>query len=121
VIFGFFSSTNHFKKDHETQLVFLKDLVLYVIKDFLPMKIIKSIWLQQTIYKLCPKVIFPSKKLFMEEVLLALVEKTLVTFVQLALVTCLFTTCTFDMWMLARAHNMFVVVSIFDPTIACDN
>ncbi len=42
----------------------------------------------------------------MEEVLLTLVEKTLVTFVQLALVTCLFTTCTFDMWMLARVHNM---------------
>jgi hypothetical protein len=85
------------------------------------MKIVKSIWLHQTTYKLCSKVIFPSKKLFVEEVLLALEEKTLVTSIQLTLVTWLSTTCTFDMWMLARAHIMFVMVSIFSPIIACDN
>jgi len=85
------------------------------------MKIVKSIWLHQTTYKLYSKVIFPSKKLFVEEVLLALVENILVTSIQLTLVTCLSTTRTFDMWMLARAHNMFVMVSIFSLIIVREN
>jgi len=50
-------------------------------------------------YKLCPRVVFPSKKVFVEKVLLALVEKPLVTYVQPALVSCMFATCTFDLWM----------------------
>ncbi len=39
----FFSSINQFTKDHETQINFLEDERLYVIKGFLPMKTIESI------------------------------------------------------------------------------
>ncbi len=35
-IFGFFSSTNQFRKDNDTHVVFLKDVMLYVIKGFFP-------------------------------------------------------------------------------------
>jgi len=62
------------------------------------------------VYRLYPKVVFPSKKVFVEKILLALVEKTLVTYVQHALASCMSTTCTFDLWMFARTHNVFVMV-----------
>jgi len=45
----------------------------------------------------------------MQEVLPTLEENTLVTYVQLALATCLSTTCIFDLWMSVRAHDVFVV------------
>jgi hypothetical protein len=44
-----------------------------------------------------------------EEVLPTLVENNLMTYVQLVLATCLSTTCTFDLWMFVRAHDLFVV------------
>jgi hypothetical protein len=44
-IFRFFSSINQFTKYHETQIAFLEDERLYVIKGFLPMRIVESIWL----------------------------------------------------------------------------
>jgi hypothetical protein len=44
-IFVFFSFTNQFKKDNETQVCFLEDVMLFVIKGYLPMKPIESIWL----------------------------------------------------------------------------
>jgi hypothetical protein len=56
-----------------------------------------------------PKGCFLSNKMFVEEVLITLVENTLVTYVQLALATCLFTTCTFDLWMSIRAHDVFAI------------
>jgi hypothetical protein len=75
----FFPFTNQFKKDDESQVVFLEDVMLYVIKGFLPMRTFESIWLHQMAYKLCLMVVFPSKKLFVEEVLLTLMERILMT------------------------------------------
>jgi hypothetical protein len=57
-------------------------------------------------YRLCPRVVFPSKKMFVEEVQFTLMERTLMTYVQPTL-----TTCTFDLWMIARVHDVFVVVN----------
>ncbi len=42
-----------------------------------------------------------------------LMQKTLATYVQLALLTSLFATCALDLWMFVRAHNVFVVVINF--------
>ncbi len=64
-------------------------------------------------YRLCPRVVFPSKKVFVEEVLLALVKKALVTYVQPALASYMSTTCTFDLWMSRGTHDMFVVIVNF--------
>jgi hypothetical protein len=36
--------------------------MLFVIKGYLPMKIVESIWLQQMAYKLGPRMVFPSSK-----------------------------------------------------------
>jgi hypothetical protein len=51
--------------------------------------------------------------MFAEEVLLALMEKTLVTYVLHALATCLFATCTFDLWMSIGVHDVFAFVINF--------
>jgi hypothetical protein len=111
VISRIFSFTNQLKKDHETKVVFLEKVMLYVIKGFLPMRTFESIWLHQMAYMLCPRVALPSKKMFVEEVLFTLMERTLMTYVQPTLATCLSTTCTFDLWMFAKVHNVFVVVN----------
>jgi hypothetical protein len=51
------------------------------------------------------------KKAFVENVLPSLVEKTMVTYVQPALVNCLLATCTLDL--LKGMHYIFVVVVNF--------
>jgi hypothetical protein len=42
VIFGFYFS--QFRKDNETQVGFLEDLMFFVMKGYLPLKTIESIW-----------------------------------------------------------------------------
>jgi hypothetical protein len=120
-----FSSTNQFTKDNDTHVGFLEDVMLYVIKGFLPMKIIESVWLHRLAYRLCPRVVFPSKNVFVEKIMLDLVEKTMVTYVQLALASCMSTTYTFDLWMFARTHYVFAMVvnllSTFSLTIGSLN
>jgi hypothetical protein len=101
---------NKFKKDDPLQVGFLEDLVLFVVKGFLPMKFVELIWFQRLSYKLCPQIVFPSRKDFVENVLPSLVEKTMVIYVQLALTNCLSTTCTFDQWMSKGTNDIFVVV-----------
>jgi hypothetical protein len=65
------------------------------------------------VYKLCPQLLFPPKKSFVEEVLSSLVEKTMTTNVQLTLVDCISTTYTFDLWMSKGTRDVFIVVVIF--------
>jgi uncharacterized membrane protein YbhN (UPF0104 family) len=62
------------------------------------------------------KVVFPSKELFVEEVLVAIREKTLATYVQPTLATCIF-----YVWMSIRAHEMFVVIVSFYEAIGSPN
>lgn len=76
------------------------------------MRMFESIWLHRMVYKLCPKVVFPLKKVFVEEILATLIDKTLVTYVQLAS-TSFFATFTFDLWMFVGVHDIFDVVVNF--------
>jgi hypothetical protein len=62
------------------------------------------------------KVVFPSKKLFVEEVLLAIRGKTLATYVQPTLATCFFLK-----WMSTRAHEMFIVIVSLYEAIGSPN
>ncbi len=52
-ISGFIFSTIKFKKDDAIQVVFLEDLMLFMIKGLMPMRTIKSIWLQRLVNMLC--------------------------------------------------------------------
>lgn len=49
--------------------------MVLVVKGFLPMKAIESIWLQTLAYRLCSRVVFPFKKVFVKEILPTLVPK----------------------------------------------
>jgi hypothetical protein len=64
-------------------------------------------------YKLCPRVVFPNKKAFVDDVFSTLAEKTMLTYVHLTLVNCISATCTFDLWMSKGAHDVFAIVVNF--------
>jgi hypothetical protein len=80
-IIGFFLNNYKFKKDDLTQSGFVEDFMSFIVKGLLPMRIVESIWLQQMAYMLCPWVVFPSMKAFVEEIMLNLVNKTMSTYV----------------------------------------
>jgi hypothetical protein len=52
---------------------FMEDVILYVVKGLLPLKIIKCIWFERLVYILSPRVIFAFQKDLAKKVLLALV------------------------------------------------
>jgi len=60
---------------------FLEDLMLFVIKRLMPMKIIQSIWLQRLTHMLCLWLVYTPKKIFVEKVLLGLVKKIMIIYV----------------------------------------
>ncbi len=92
---------------------FLEDVMLFIIKSFLPLRTLESVWFQRLAFKLCPKVSFSSRKVFTKKVLPSLVNTTSTEFVQFALVECLTATCTFDLWMSKGAHDVFAMVVNF--------
>jgi len=57
--------------------------------------------------------VFPGRKVFVDEVLSGLVEKTMLTYVHPTFVNCILTTCTFDLWMSKGAHDVFAIVVNF--------
>jgi hypothetical protein len=87
--------------------------MLFVVKKLLPMRNMESIWLQWMAYMLCPWVVFPSKKTFVDKILPNLVKKTLNTYVVFALANYLSITCTFDLWMSKGAHDFSTCVVNF--------
>jgi hypothetical protein len=87
--------------------------MLFVINGYLPMQAIESIWLQVMACKLCPKMVFPNRKVFVDDLFFGLVEKTMFTYVHLAFVDCISTTCTFDLWMSKGVHDVFAIVVNF--------
>lgn len=85
---------------------------------------------------LCSKVVFPSKKIFVKEIIPTIVEMPLVTYVKPTFSTCLLATCTFDiLWVSIGVHNMFahvvvdflsnkepqhVILGLFEPIKTCE-
>jgi hypothetical protein len=58
---------------------------------------------------LCPRIAFPSSKMFSQEVLVDLVEKTKQEYVLPKLKQCYFATTSFDLWMPKGAHDVFAL------------
>lgn len=52
--------------------------MLFVLKGYLPMKIVESIQLQRLVYRLCLQMVFPSKKGFVDDVFFRLVANCIV-------------------------------------------
>ncbi len=91
----------------------LQDLAPLVIKNHLLIQFVKGTWLKHLVMHLCPRVVFPSKKKFSQEVLVDLVEKTKQECVLPKLKKCSFATTNFDLWMLKGAHDVFAFVISF--------
>jgi hypothetical protein len=62
------------------------------------MKVVESIWLQRLAYKLCPQVVFPFRKAFVEDILFGFIKKKaslkkiMIMYMQPMSVNCLWTT-----------------------------
>ncbi len=82
--------------------------MLFMIKSFLPLKTMESVWFQRLAFLLCPRVSLPTIKVFTEEVLPSLVNMTLTKFVQLAFAKCLTATFTFVKCGFSRGPTMFL-------------
>jgi hypothetical protein len=63
--------------------------------------------------QVCPKVVFPSRKAFVDDVLSRLVEKTMLTYVHPTIVNCISATCTFNLWTSKGVHDVFAIVVNF--------
>ncbi len=97
------------------------NLVLLVLKNHLPIQFVENILLKWLIMKLCPYVVFPSKKTFCKEMLLDLVEETKQLFVLPILTNCVSTTSSFYIWISKGAHDVFALVVIFGGEVGCQN
>jgi len=85
----------------------LQDLVLLVVKNHLLIQFVESTWLKRLVMHLCPRIVFPSKKMFSQEVLVDLMEKMKEECVLPKLKQCYSATSSFDLWM-SRVHMMFL-------------
>ncbi len=75
---------------------FLQNVMLFVLNGLLSLRIVEYVWFQILVMRLCLKVKFLFRMVFIEEVLLALVNRALSECVQPTLPKCLTTTCIFD-------------------------
>jgi hypothetical protein len=66
----------------------LQDLALLVVKNHLPIQFVETTWLKCFVMHLCPRIVFPSRKMFSQEVLVDLMEKTKEEYVPLKLKQC---------------------------------
>jgi hypothetical protein len=64
-----------FLKNDVPQKEFLEHLGLFV-KNYLPIQFMESIWFKHLVLHFCPKLTFPSKRYFQQEILLGLIENT---------------------------------------------
>ncbi len=62
--FKIFLIKNSFKEKDVPLKEFLKDLGLLIVKNYLPIQLVESMWPKHLILCLCPKLHFPSKRQF---------------------------------------------------------
>jgi hypothetical protein len=99
----------------------LKDLVLLIVKNNVPIQFVENMWLKRLILHPYPKLNFPSKSIFHKTYLPRLVEKTNELCVHLALAECHFATMSFNLWMFKGAYDVFALVINFLSNDCCTN
>jgi hypothetical protein len=73
---NFFCYQGFIQKDDIQQKEFDENLSLLIIKNNLAIQFVESIWFRILSLHLCPRLNFPSKRQFSQEILPNLVEKT---------------------------------------------
>ncbi len=71
----FFGAKDPFKKDVMQHKQFLQDVAFLVVENHLLIKFVEITWLKHLVMHLCPKIVFPSRNMFSQEILDNLVEK----------------------------------------------
>ncbi len=102
-----------FKKDVVQQTQKLQGLTFLVVKDHLPIQFDESIWLKHLVMHLCPRIVFPSRKTFSQEILVNLVEKMKQEYMLLKLKQFYYVIASFDLWMSKGARDVFTLVINF--------
>jgi hypothetical protein len=82
VISTFFGSKTPYKKQDETQKLFLEDLMLLTAKGFFLLSTCENVWMQRLTLRLDPKVVFPFRKTLSIEILPNMVTHCLKLHVQ---------------------------------------
>jgi hypothetical protein len=70
-------------------------------------------WLKRLILHFCPKLNFPSRNQFSQDILLGLMKKTNQLYVVLALAKCHYAITSFNLWMFNGVCYVFALVINF--------
>ncbi len=100
------------KKDAQLKQI-LEDLALLIIKSHMPVHFVESPWLKRFALQLNLHIVFMSKKIFQQDVIPTLVQKTKEDYVLLELFQCVSATANFDLWMSKGAYDIFALVINF--------
>jgi len=83
------------------------------VKNNLPLQFVENVWFKCLILHLSPRIMFPSRKQFFQDILFNLVEKTKQIYVLPKFTNCISTTISFDLWMPKGVHDIFAFVINF--------
>jgi hypothetical protein len=99
VICSFFGSKTPYKRHDEAQKLFLKDLVLLTTKGYLLLSTCENVWMHRLALRLDSKLVFPTQRTLVEEILPTMVDRYLDLYVRPLFFTTFITMVTFDLWM----------------------
>ncbi len=87
--------------------------MLHICKGYRPLFSCENIWFQRLVLCQCPQVQFPFQSFLVEEILLAMVKKTLDRHVLPNLKFVITISASFNLWMSHDGVDTFVLVIIF--------
>lgn len=110
------------QKEDEQHQQFLEDLALYTVKAHQLLSSVENVWLRRLLLSQCPRILFPSRLEFLDDVIPKLVSKTLEKYVVPSLAGCTTATVSFDLWMSCSEGAIYAVVVNFinDAWVPCN-
>ncbi len=75
--------------------------------------VVESMWFKHLIIHHCPKLNFPSRRQFSQDILARLVEKTNELYILLATTECYYAIANFNLWMFIGGYDVFTLVINF--------
>jgi hypothetical protein len=99
-----------YKKIDEVQQMFIEDIMFYICKGYWAFSTIRNFWLRRSILCWCPQVSFSSWTILVNEMLLAMVKKTLDFHVLSNFASIATISYNCDLWMFRASVNIFALV-----------
>jgi hypothetical protein len=108
-IFNFFSIKDSFKKRRCAIERIFRKLGSFDCQEQFTNSVVENMWPKHLTLLLCPKLNFPSKRQFSQEILPRLIEKKNQQYVILTLANFSFAIVSFDLWMSKGAFDVFAL------------